>query len=484
MPEVVKFIYLWQIIRRMTSNIIGRKAEISSLNRVATSGRSEFVAIYGRRRVGKTYLVREFFDNNFSFKCTGLANSKTRAQLKNFNLALRRFAGKEIKQARTWLDSFEQLSDILDKSATKRKVVFLDELPWMDTARAGFIQALEHFWNEWASARRDIVLVVCGSSTSWMMDKLINNKGGLHNRLTNKILLKPFTLSECEQYFKSRKIVLSRYQIAEYYMIMGGIPYYLDYIEKGVPINQNIDKLFFDEGGQMRNEFDNLYSALFKNTELYLNVVRAINKKGQGLTRKELTTTLKIKSGSALTKVLKDLEKCGFIRSYLDFKSKTRNKVYQLTDPYTLFYYKFIDSQEYTDKHFWSNSLNTPERNTWAGLSFEILCLNHSDQILNALGISGVRTNITSWRGESAQIDMVIDRKDDCINLCEMKFSRKEFTIDKQYSEKLENKIESFIEETSTSKAILLTLITSKGLKINTYSDIAQCQVTLDDLFN
>lgn len=474
----------------MKTVIIGREQELSILKKTYSSSRSEFVAVYGRRRVGKTFLVREFFKNRFSFHCTGLAEGKTKAQLKNFNIALSKYAQESIPQADNWLDAFEQLIVLIESRPERRKVIFLDELPWMDTARSGFIAALEHFWNDWASARKDIVLIVCGSATSWMMDKLIGNKGGLHNRLTNRILVKPFTLSECESYFKSRRIKMSRYQIAECYMIMGGIPYYLDYIDREYSLNENIDRLFFQEGGQMGDEFDNLYSALFKNSQQYEKVVELLSKKGMGLSREELSSVKKGKSGSGMTTILKNLEKCGFIRSYLSFGQKTRDKLYQLTDPYTLFYFHFIRSGCYNDQHFWTNALLSGELNAWRGYSFEILCLCHEQQIKQALGISGVMTNVSAWRSKviepgrrGAQIDLLIDHKDAYINLCEMKFSKKEYSIDRKDKEDLENKIEAFQGETKTRHTVLLTMVTTFGVKANSYSDIVQKTVVLDDLF-
>lgn len=475
----------------MKKSVIGRKREMEILEKAVSSSKSEFVAIYGRRRVGKTYLVREFFDNKFSFHCTGLAKGKTKAQLRNFNISLTKYSGQSVTQAKTWLDSFEQLISLLEQSDAKRKVVFLDELPWMDTARSGFISALEHFWNDWASARKDVVLIVCGSAASWMMDKLIGNKGGLHNRLTNKIWIKPFTLSECEAYFKFRKVKLNRYQIAECYMIMGGIPYYLDYIDKDYSLNENIDRLFFQEGGQMRDEFDNLYSALFKNSGQYEKVVELLSKSGKGLSREELTPAKKGKSGSGLTTVLKNLERCGFIRSYVAFGQKTRNKLYQLTDFYTLFYFYFIRSERFNDDHFWTNAMLSGELNAWRGYSFERLCLCHEQQIKHALGISGTMTCVSSWRAKKsesgskdAQIDLIIDRKDGYVNLCEMKYGRKEFVIDKKYKGEIDNKIDAFQTETKTKQTILMTMVTTYGVKNNTYSDIVQKQVVLNDLFN
>lgn len=472
----------------MKDKIIGRHNEKLILERLYNSGSSEFVAIYGRRRVGKTFLVREFFDNDFTFQLSGLANSNIKEQLLNFNMTLKRYVNKDISVPGSWIEAFEQLIDYIETCPSGRKIIFLDELPWLDTPYSNFIQAFEHFWNGWASARHDILMIVCGSATSWITDKLINNHGGLHNRLTYKMRLEPFSLKECEEFFNHREIELNRYQIAECYMVMGGIPYYLNLIVKGLSIYQNIDMLFFAENAQLRNEFENLYASLFKNSYNYIKVVEALSKKNKGLSRKEITELTKIPTSGNLSTILKNLENCGFIRSYNAFGKRERDKLYQLTDFYTLFYFKYIKANEYNDDMFWTNSIDTPLHNSWAGYAYEMLCLNHIKQIKNALGISGVQSNVSAWRstvsGNGAQIDLLIDRKDQTINVCEIKFSTENYSITKAYEENLRNKISSFRQETKTKKAIHLTLITTYGLTVNKYSGMVQKEVVFEDLFN
>ncbi|MDR0296118.1 MAG: AAA family ATPase [Prevotellaceae bacterium] len=376
----------------MKNNIIGRGKEKKILQEVYNSDVSEFVAVYGRRRVGKTFLIREIFDEKLIFDVAGLANAGTKEHLVNFNISLNKNNwGETFSVAKNWLEAFEQLITLVSKSPQKRKVIFFDEIPCMDSMRSGFITALEHFWNGWACAQKDIVLIVCGSASSWMINKLVNNHGGLYNRLTRTIHLKQFTLCECEQYFQSRKIDLSRYHIAECYMAMGGVPYYLSKMEKGLSIAQNIDQMFFVENAELKNEFKNLYAALFRNSTDYLQVVAALSKKMKGLSRNEIAGITKIPSGGGLTEILQNLEYCGFIRSYPSFDKKKRNVLYQLVDLFTLFYYKFIEKNEYNDKQFWSNSLDTPLRNSWAGYAFEILTLLHIKEIKQALSIAGIQ---------------------------------------------------------------------------------------------
>jgi hypothetical protein len=358
----------------------------------------------------------------------------------------------------------------------------------MDTSHSDFLTAFEHFWNAWASARKDIVLIVCGSVTSWIINNLINNHGGLHNRLTTTIFLKPFTLLECERYFKANRIEMSRKQIAECYMIMGGIPFHLSKIKKGLSLAQNIDNLFFTSNGELRNEFNNLYASLFRKSDCYIKVVEALSKKGNGLSRGEIESATKIKNGGGLTNILRNLENCDFIRKYTSFNKKSRDMLYQLIDPFTLFYFKFITKNEYNDEQFWTNSLNTPLYNTWAGFAFETLALLHVREIKKALSISGIQSSVAAWRSRTstpaAQIDLIINRKDGIINLIEVKFAGKEFVISKDYESNLRNKIFAFKDETNTRKTVHLLMLTSFGIKQNKYSEIIQKELLMNDLFS
>lgn len=474
----------------MKDNIIGRIEEQETLEQVYKSAQSEFVAVCGRRRVGKTFLIREYFEGDIAFQCSGLSEKSTKEQLKNFYMTLRRY-DKQISDAPSdWLSAFDMLIDYLESIPITRKIVFLDELPWMDTFGSDFIPALEHFWNGWASARHDIVLIVCGSATLWMMDNLINNHGGLYGRLTNKIFLQPFNLKESETFLKAKGINLSRYETAECYMILGGIPYYLNYLDSRISLAQNIDRLLFNPNGKLYDEFNNLYSSLFKGSENYIKVVKALSKKGKGLTRKEIINETGILSGNGLTTILKNLDSCGFIRKYINYGSSARNSLYQLIDFFTLFYFKFLSSSSFRNLQSWVGLQRTPSFYAWAGYSFELLSLIHVDQIKKHLGISGVLSKTYSWRSISddsedsgSQIDLVIDRNDNTINLCEMKFSENEFSIDKDYEKNLRNKIAAFIKETKSHKSIQLTFVTTYGVKKNSYSGIMQNEITLDDLY-
>ena len=467
--------------------VVGRKTEKEILKAYYESGKPEFIAVYGRRRVGKTFLIKESF-NKFSFQFTGLANATIKGQLRNFNVTINRLGTIPYPYVSTWFDAFEQLRHLIENDKNKgRKVIFIDELPWLDTHKSGFMAALEHFWNGWASARTEIMLIVCGSATSWMINKLIKNKGGLHNRVTKQLYIQPFTLAECEEYYQENKIEMSRIQMVESYMILGGIPYYLSLMQKGKSFAQNIDNLCFSRYGELSNEFENLYASLFKKSENHIKIVEALSKKTKGLSRDELLYETKLTNGGTFSKNLEELEQCGFIYRYKSFGTKNKNDLYQLIDFYTLFYLKHIHPNKNNDNNYWLHIIDSAKHRAWSGYAFEQVCLWHINQIKTKLGISGVLTKAASWRSQRSengvQVDLLIDRNDGVINLCEMKYSNSEFTIEKMYDKDLRNKIDVFLRESKTRKAVHLTMITTFGVRKNVYSGLVQSEITMDDLF-
>ncbi|MCF0214362.1 MAG: ATP-binding protein [Muribaculaceae bacterium] len=472
--------------------IIGRKQEQQELLDAANADYSKFVAVYGRRRVGKTFLIRETFKYSFTFQHTGLAHGKLKEQLLGFRASLQKTSGKKFGQFKSWYDAFFALEEWLSSLPKGKKIVFFDELPWMDTPRSNFISGLEHFWNSWASARKDILLIVCGSATSWIVKKIINNHGGLHNRLTNKILLQPFTLSECEQYSEANHLGMSRYQIVENYMIMGGIPFYWSLMKKNLSQPQNIDALFFADNIEgLSHEYEQLYASLFNNPEPYMQVVTALATKNKGLSREEIVKISRIESSGNLTRYLNELEWCGFIRKYNCISKQSKDALYQLIDNFTLFYFHYIKGNKNNDTHFWTNNIDSQLHRTWSGIAFERVCLQHIKQIKAALGISSVLSNVYSWQTEAnedkgidkAQIDLLIDRNDGIINLCEMKFSAQEYAISADEEMKLRRRRGSFVIATKTKKAVHITIVAPYGLKRNSHSSIAQNEVNIENLF-
>jgi len=468
--------------------IIGRERERRILSRCETSDKPEFIAVYGRRRVGKTFLIAEHFRNKFSFSVTGLSSGNKKDQLQEFRRALMKYFQGEAPVLSDWHDAFAVLEmRIIQDPSLSKKVLFIDELPWFDTHKSGFLSALEHFWNAFASRRSDILLIVCGSAASWMINNLIDNYGGLHNRVTETLVVEPFKLHECEIFCRSKGIAFNRQQIAEAYMILGGIPYYFDSMDKMFGLNQNIDLLLFEKNAKLTNEFSRLYHSLFKNADNHIHIVESLAKKSIGLTRQELSSLSGISDGGGLTKVLTELESCGLINRSLDIKNGKSKEYFRLIDFYSLFYFKYLKNHRITDPHFWTNYLSDPAHSTWCGYAFERLCMAHIDQIKQRLGISGVITSINSFRSTQqkggAQIDLVIDRRDDTINLCECKYYNKPYALTETDIINLEHKKDIFLKETGTKKSIHITMITANGLTHNAYRNDVQAEIILDDLF-
>ena len=482
--------------------ITGREKEQKKLRDLYESGRAEFVAVYGRRRVGKTYLIDEVFKSEITFRHAGLSpisieNDNTskknhmKEQLRHFHHSLMMQGMEENKPPQSWLDAFYMLERFLMERDDKkgRLLIFLDEIQWMDTPKSGFMTGLEAFWNSWACYRHNIMLVVCGSSTSWIMDKLVNNHGGLYGRLTYEIELQPFNLYECEQFFISKGISLSRYDITQTYMMVGGIPYYLNYFEKPLSVSQNIQALFFDKGAPLRNEFDRLFSSLFTNPDVMKAIVVALNSKKRGLTRKELLGKTGITDSGLFSKQLKALESGAFIIKYDSYGNGKRNSFYKVSDPFCIFYLRFVNDSSSRAKKEWLSYAGSQSVVVWNGLAFENLCFNHINQIKAALGISGVSTDESLWskkgtdEEEGTQIDLIIERKDNVINMCEVKFYSDEFIANKDCHFALVRR-ERLLREIVPKKAsIHNTLITTFGLKhVEYFSDFVNT-ITLDDLF-
>ena len=470
----------------MAQEIIGRKGEQEQLQLCATSGKAEFVAVYGRRRVGKTFLIRQFFHDDFDFYITGVFKGTIKEQLRNFAEELQLKSKGFVPQPNDWHEAFRLLRTYLNSVDKDTVTVFLDELPWLDTPRSKFVQELDYFWNSWGAQQDKIKLYVCGSAATWMIKNLIGAKGGLHNRLTCSIRLMPFTLGETEQYLQSIHIDWERYTIMQCYAIFGGIPYYLNHLHANESLAQNVDRLLFSMNGMLKDEYSFVFRSLFEDSPKYNGVVELLSKKKKGLTREEIANGLKIPKGGVLTDVLTNLQNCDFIRKYYSFGKKQRDAIYQLTDLFTLFYHNFMKN-EVSDEHTWSNMLDNPKRVSWMGYAFEQICLLHLPQIKNALGISGMLTQSSSWVGcdgeESGQIDLVIERRDRIINLCEMKFSTEPYELTKAYVEKLRKRMSLFRRVTKTTKTLANTFVTSYGVRHGKYSEIVNSEVTMDDLF-
>lgn len=471
--------------------MVGRVSECRELKMALEADEAQLIAVCGRRRIGKTYLVREAFAGKFFFEHAGVMHGTMVEQLAEFGDSLRRAGLQDVTELTGWREAFNALERLIANSRGKgKKVLFIDEMPWMDTPKSGFLKAFEVFWNGWCSGRKDVVFVICGSATSWIVKKVFQNKGGLYNRATGRIFLEPFSLHECRALVESKGITLSDDDIAEAYMIFGGVPYYWSLLAKGQSIAQNVDRLCFSASGKLRHEFDELYASLFENGGAHLRIVRKLAACKRGMTQKDILDAAGISSGGNGKRYLEELEQSGFVRKFTAFGKRKRETQYHLVDCFTLFHLRFLDGVANPDERFWQHSVNAPNVNAWRGLSFERVCFWHIPQLKQALGISGVLTQVYCWRHmpdevypTGVQIDMLIERADRVVNVCEMKFSSRPFVIDKDYAERLKDKIGTFEQVSKTRAAIQLTIVASAGLQRNKYSGIVQSEVTLDDLF-
>lgn len=478
----------------MNEVLIGRTAERQILEKALLSSKAEMVSLIGRRRVGKTFLVKTVYKDLIDFEITGIQFASRSEQLRNFMLRLSDFSKGSfpMTEPKDWLEAFHFLSKFLEMKLKEKQgklVVFLDELPWLSTHRSGFLKGLSFFWNSWA-VNQPIVVVVCGSAASWMIKKVVHHKGGLHNRITKRIALKPFTLAETEEYFKAKNINFERYQILHIYMAMGGVPHYLEEVEAGKSAAQVINQVCFSENGLLYDEFSKLYSSLFENSEKHIKIIRTLAQKRKGLTRAEIIKNTKLPENGGTSKAIEELIHSGFISMYYPFGKRKKDSLYRLTDEYSLFYIKFIEKNRNIGQNVWQQLSQMPTYTSWAGYAFESICLKHIQQIKKALSIAGVYSTVSTFvkkgneEKEGFQIDLLIDRNDHVINLCEMKFYHAEYTITKSTAMQLRNRIANFKQYSKTKKQVFLTFLTTFGVKENQHSlGIVDVSLTMDDLF-
>jgi uncharacterized protein len=455
-------------------NVVGRFAEIEIMQNLIDDDASNFLAMYGRRRIGKTYLIREFYKPHMVFEASGIHEKDINQQLENFWLSLFEVEKKKRPKPESWLIAFQYLKEYISTKRSKtKKVIFLDEIAWFETPKSGFLTALDKFWNQFCSKRNDIILVVCGSAASWIIQKIINNKGGLHNRLTCQIQLLPFDITETKLFLQSKNIHLVNRDLIKLYMIVGGIPYYLNFYQKGKSVDQVIEQLFFTEKAKLKNEFANLYASLFKNSEYHIKVVQALATKNKGLTRTEILQATKLKSGGGFTNILQELILCGFVKELPPIGNKKEDALYRLMDEFTLFYYKFIHNKK--NKTNWLQFTATQEYKIWQGFSFENYIFKHLHIVKKELGIGGIISHEYAWllkgnrKEKGTQIDLIIDRADNCANIIEAKFYNTEIVLKKDTLETILNKKNIFIEKSKTKKNVFITMITINGVKENEY---------------
>lgn len=476
----------------MNTRFVGRTVELELLRKALVSERSEMIVVIGRRRVGKTHLIKQAFGDRLDFEMTGIQHANLSLQLANFFNKLQEFfkLEKAVAPPVTWFEAFSLLkAQLPPKRRGRKKVIFLDELPWICTPKSGFLEALGHFWNDWA-VNNHVLIALCGSAASWMINQVQHHKGSLHNRISQLIHLQPFTLAETALFLNEKKVVLNQYQIVQLYMVTGGVPHYLNDIDKSRSVAQNVDRLCFSPHGLLKDEFDKLYSSLFDAADSHIAVIRALAGKWVGLTRSELLNITGFTDGGSFTRILTELEQSDFITTVLPFNKKKKEMLYRLIDNYSLFYLKFMEDKRKGGEGTFLSLERTSSWKSWCGYAFENICLTHLPQIKSELGISGVYTDVSSYfqkgtaKEKGVQIDMLINRADGIINLCEIKFYDAPFVITKDYAIDLRQKRDAVRKAGSNKKSIFITLITCFGVHPNSYaSELVQSHVSIEKLF-
>lgn len=477
------------------ARIIGRKKETEELIRLYNRVEAQLVTVHGRRRVGKTFLIRETFKDRFAFHHTGLSpielkgNNLLDAQLKAFLSSLNEYGDKHDTRPADWVEAFKWLKELLcTKSRNERQVVFIDEMPWLDTPRSNFVTAFEHFWNSWASGQDNIMLIACGSASGWIQDHLIDSPGGFYGRSNSNIHLSPFTLNETEQLLSYNDVQLSRYDIAELYMAVGGIPYYLNLAVPGDSVAQTIDRLFFARKSKLSDEFNRLFNSIFVKAETSKEVIRVLASRHAGFSRDEILQKTGISPGKEMSRLLRALEAADFIELYQPFGNDKRHLCYRLIDPFCWFWLQQVEGKM-REEHYWQNHQNQPGLNSWRGIAFEEICLLHSYQIKSALGVGQVASNQSNWSisGDEGtkghQVDLIIDRADRVVNMCEMKCYNDDFEVSSDYARTIRSRMNAIKEHVSRRASIQPTLVTTFGLKAGPNAGVFANTITLDDLF-
>ncbi len=470
--------------------LIGREKEIKILKENYQSDESSFLAVYGRRRIGKTYLINKAFEGKILFHHAGIYQGTLEEQIASFMESLRESGFQGEAKPKDWLEAFSCLKKLIASSDERKKVIFLDEIAWMYTKKSNFVRALEYFWNGWASARNDVMLIICSSATSWIINNIIHSKGGLYNRVTTQIYLEPFSLGECAEFCSARGLSLTHKQVIETYMVLGGVPYYWNYLSKGESIPQFIDRCFFAPNAPLKDELRYIFSSVFSSPEGYMRIIEKLSRKGYGLSKKDLLRESGEVDNGNFTRKLEDLQNCGFIRAYCPLHYRKKDVLYQLIDPFTIFHFHFL-AQKQSDPFYWANQLNTPSINAWKGLAFERVCLLHGDKIKKALGVSGVSASFYPWSCRKdeekgiygSQIDLVLERKDLITNLFEVKFYDSAYRLGRKDIESLYRKKNDFINLVGNRSAIHLSLIALNGVEENAYAKELQFIMTGEDLF-
>ena len=476
--------------KKNSQKLVGRHAEKKRLHELVLSKRAEFIALYGRRRIGKTFLVEQYLGglSQTFIHITGQIDADRTRQLEIFQTEIEKklFDQRRLPPFLTWNVAFQQLISGLKRRISESPkgiiTVFLDEIPWLSTQKSGLLSALDHAWNTELRHISNLKLVVCGSAAAWMIKNIVNAKGGLHNRLTASMRLAPFNLQETEEYLHARGIKLSRREIITLYMAFGGVAYYLDFVRRGQSATQAIGTTCFGSG-ELSSEFDRLFTSLFGDSGDHLKIIRILARRREGLTRDFIVNAMNTSSGGLLSLRLHELIEAGFIDLIVPLGRKIKDAQYRIIDEFVLFALSWIEKAPRGAmiprdiENYWTAESSTPSYRSWAGYAFENLCFKHQLEIRRALGIAGIATKVGSWRNhpkskkeKGVQIDLVFARADRCFTICEIKYYDVSFRIEKFYAEALGRKRAEFVKEFAKNKHVFTAMICAHGIDPNEYS--------------
>jgi len=489
--------------------IIARKKEKKVLADILWSKSAELLAIYGRRRVGKTFLVRNFFeslDNVIYFEMAGQKQESgeyapLKYQLGNFKYQFERTFSKEIQVPQSWQEAFNILKKEVDRfdDANVKLILFFDELPWLCSPKSGFFEALDQAWNTSFERQHNVKVIVCGSAASWMLKKIVHAKAGFSRRITHKIQLPPFSLKETKEYLTFKGFDLSLMSIAEIYMIFGGIPYYLNFMNPHKSIYQNIEDECFDISGRLVDEYHLVFDSLFNHSNNHKKIVEFIASRQKGVLLKELTKQFSSLKGGSLSRIIDNLVGSSFIKKTAPLYNEKKGTTYRIIDEYILFYLKWIKSApqsiiESPNTLYFQSIAQKNAYSSWKGFAFERLCLKHEYQIRKALGIHKILTmpSMVYFYDEqgkrSSQIDLLFERADRVITICEMKYSETEYSLKKSDIKSMMHKKKDLRRYLSAKKKgqkdIHICYITSNGVKHNqNFYELQPSVLHLNDLF-
>jgi hypothetical protein len=407
---------------------VGRKNELRMLNDAYRSGKDELVVLYGRRRIGKSSLVKRFAEKKKAYyEFEALEGETTPGQINHFLQQLKKQIDDPILDSvrfANWEQVFTYLTEkVINRKSKVKKILFLDELPWMAAGRIRLVSLLKYYWdNHWKS--KHVMLILCGSVASFMVKKVLHSNA-LYGRTTIEILLKGFSPEEAARLLSKKR---SREETLNYQLVFGGVPKYLEQINTSQSFNKNMNTLCFSPHGIMLKEVERIFYSQFREPRTYLKIINLL--KNGIFSLSEISSKTKIPSGGGLKQYLKNLERAEMIRSYIPFdrSGNSKFKKYTLADEFLVFFFKYMGPNLRVIKESSSRRLfETLTQNSfdsWLGFAFERFCLKHAGLLALVMDFADdilLASPYFKKNDERFQIDLLYQRADRVITVCEIK---------------------------------------------------------------